>query len=156
MKRTASIPVFRLTTAIVAATLTAFLSGCSVVRTTSGPERKDLTVLDHGTPRGHVITELGAPVHTETVDGRKVDYFKFEQGNHAAGKAAKGVLYGVAAVATLGVSEVVTNPVEGATNSAEIQVMVAYDENDVVTRSEIIEDKRLFKGDEPTVAAEDE
>lgn len=156
MKQTASNPVAKISTAILAATFVAFLCGCSVARTTSGPERKDMSVLDHGTQRGHVITELGAPVHSEQADGKKVDYFKFEQGNHIAGKAAKGLLYGVAAVATLGVSEVVANPVEGATNSAEIQVKVTYDENDAVTQSEIIEDKRFFKGDSPAVAADDE
>lgn len=155
MKQTASISVAKSTTAILAVTLVTLLCGCSVARTTSGPERKDMSVLDHGTQRGNVITELGAPVHTELVDGNKVDYFKFEQGNHAAGKAAKGLLYGVAAVATLGVSEVIANPVEGATNSAEVQVKVTYDENDIVTESEIIEDKRLLKGDSPTVAAEE-
>lgn len=156
MNQIATNPTAKATQAIFAATLLAFLCGCSVARTTSGPERKDMSVLDHGTARGHVITELGAPVHTEQEDGKRVDYFKFEQGNHVAGKAAKGVLYGVAAVATLGVSEVITNPVEGATNSAEVQVKVTYDENDVVTQSEILEDKRLFKGDGPTVAADEQ
>ncbi len=152
MNQVASNLVTRVLLAVLAAGLVMLQFGCSVARTTSGPERKDMSVLDHGTPRGNVITELGSPVHTEMVDGNKVDYFKFEQGNHVAGKAAKGLLYGVAAVATLGVSEVVANPVEGATNSAEVQVKVTYDANDMIIKSEFIEDKRIFKGDSPTTA----
>ncbi len=37
-------------------------SGCSVVMATKQPHKKNLTVLDEGTPRNIVIAELGAPI----------------------------------------------------------------------------------------------
>lgn len=43
------------------------------------PGKKSLSVLEEGTPRSHVIAELGAPVWSGEKDGNKVDVFDFTQ-----------------------------------------------------------------------------
>ncbi len=120
------------------------LTACSVVQATSGPESKDLSVLDKGTERYLVLAELGQPLVTETdQDGRKYDIFKFMQGQHGAVKAGKAVLYGTAAVFTLGLSEVITSPLEGAAGKgAEMKARVIYDGEDKVDQVEVLQDDR--------------
>jgi hypothetical protein len=120
------------------------LTGCSVVQATSGPESKDLSVLNKGTDRYLVLAELGQPVVTETaVDGRKYDIFKFMQGQHGGVKAGKAVLYGTAAVFTLGLSEVIASPLEGAAGQgAEMKTRVIYDANLKVDDVEVLQDDR--------------
>lgn len=122
------------------------LTACSVVQATSGPESKDLSVLNPGTERYLVLAELGQPAVTETdKEGKKYDIFRFRQGQHGAVKAGKAVLYGTAAVFTLGLSEVVASPLEGAAGKgAEMKTRVLYDSNDLVDRVEILQDDRWF------------
>ncbi len=92
------------------------LGGCSVSKAVHQPKAKDLSVLDAGKSRDLVLVELGQPVVSEKdATGNQIDYFKFIQGQNGAAKAGKGILYGALAVTTLGLSEVVTNPVEGTT-----------------------------------------
>ena len=121
-----------------------YLQACSVVQATNGPSAKDLSVLDTGTSRYSVLAELGQPVASETDNkGNKVDVFSFVQGQHGAVKAGKGLLYGALAVGTLGVSEIVTSPLEGAAgNGAEMQVQVNYDREDKVSQVNTLKDGR--------------
>lgn len=121
-----------------------FLTGCSVVQATSGPESKDFSVFEPGTERYMVLSELGKPVTTETdADGNKYDIFKFKQGQHGAVKAGKAVAYGAAAVLTLGLSEIITSPVEGAAGKgAKMKMRVLYDKQDRVKEVNILQDDR--------------
>ncbi|MCG8619977.1 MAG: hypothetical protein MI802_27470, partial [Desulfobacterales bacterium] len=120
------------------------LTGCSVVQATSGPEAKDFSVLERGTERYVVLAELGKPILTETdANGAKYDLFKFMQGQHGAVKAGKAVIYGTAALFTLGFSELITSPIEGAAGrGAEIKLRVLYDANDLVDKLNILQDDR--------------
>jgi len=120
------------------------LTACSVVQATSGPECKNLSVLDKGTDRYLVLAELGQPVVTETIeDGRKCDVFSFKQGQHGAVKAGKALAYGAAAVMTLGLSEVVASPLEGAAGKgAEVKAKVLYDAANKVDQVEMLQDDR--------------
>lgn len=120
------------------------MQGCSVVKATSGPENKDLSVLEKGTDRFEVIAELGQPLMTENdEEGHKVDLFKFKQGQNAAAKAGKGVVYGVMAVGTLGLSEVFTSPLEGSVGGgAEMQVKVVYNDQNQVDGVNVLKDER--------------
>lgn len=121
-----------------------FLTGCSVVQATSGPESKDLTVLDPGTERYMVLSELGTPIATETdANGNKYDIFNFMQGQHGAVKAGKAVTYGAAAVLTLGLSEIITSPLEGAAGKgAKMKMQVVYDKEDKVKVVNVLQDDR--------------
>ena len=120
------------------------LTACSVVQATRSPEPRDLSVLNVGTDRLSVLAELGKPlVSDENKAGEQVDLFKFIQGQHGVAKAGKGLIYGVLAVGTLGLSEIVTSPLEGAIGGgAEMQIKVTYDENDSVKKINILKDGR--------------
>jgi hypothetical protein len=123
------------------------VQGCSVGKATSGPKAKDLRVLEQGTPRDRVLLELGQPVVSENDEsGHKVDLFKFVQGQHGAARAGKGLLYGALAVGTLGLSEVVTNPIEGtAGDGKEMQVKVVYDDTSRVDVVTVLKDDRWIR-----------
>ena len=129
---------------IIIGCVAVYLQACSVVQATNSPSAKDLSVLDAGTNRYAVLAELGQPVASETdEDGNKVDVFSFVQGQHGAVKAGKGILYGALAVGTLGVSEIVTSPLEGAAgNGAEMQVQVNYDGDNKVSKVNTLKDGR--------------
>ncbi len=120
------------------------LQACSVVQATNGPDSKDLSVLNPGTDRFRVLAELGQPVVSEEDDsGNKVDVFSFVQGTNTAFRAGRAVGYGLLAVGTLGLSELITSPAEGALgDGAEIQVKVTYDTDDAVDEVEVLRDER--------------
>ena len=119
-------------------------AACSAVQATKGPESKDFSVFDRGTERYEVLAEFEQPIMTDTTrDGRKYDIFKFFQGQHGVVKAGKSVVYGGAAVMTLGLSELITTPVEGtAGKGAEIKVRVIYDADDRVDEVDVLQDDR--------------
>ncbi len=135
------------------------LSGCSVSKAVQQPKAKDLSVLDVGTSRDRVLVELGAPMVSEKdANGNQTDYFKFIQGQHGAAKAGKGLLYGALAVTTLGLSEIVTNPVEGTAGAGkEMQVKVVYDAQNKVDVVDVLKDERWIRvqkvGEETAAAA---
>lgn len=114
-------------------------SGCSVYMAAKQPRAKDLSVLKEGTPRSHVIAELGAPVWSGDKSGSKVDVFAFTQGYSAGAKAGRAFFHGAADVFTLGLWEVVGTPVESVASGTEMKVEVTYDENDRVKLAEVIE-----------------
>jgi hypothetical protein len=120
------------------------LAGCSVSKAVHQPNAKDLSVLNAGTSRDLVLVELGQPVVSEKdANGNQTDFFKFVQGQNGAAKAGKGILYGALAVTTLGLSEVVTNPVEGTAGAGkEMQIKVTYDGQSKVERVEMLKDER--------------
>ncbi|MDF3019425.1 MAG: hypothetical protein K0Q92_728 [Steroidobacteraceae bacterium] len=133
------------------------LSACSVGKAVNQPKAKDLSVLDVGTPRDRVLVELGQPVVSEKdANGNQTDFFKFIQGQHGAAKAGKGILYGALAVTTLGLSEIVTNPVEGTAGAGkEMQIKVTYDALNKVEIVDVLKDDRWIqvqKVGEPTAA----
>ncbi len=134
----------RFSALIISGCVAVFLQACSVVQATNGPKAKDLSVLDTGTNRYSVLAELGQPVASETdKDGNKVDVFSFMQGQHGAVKAGKGIVYGALAVGTLGISEIVTSPLEGAAgNGAEMQIQVNYDKEGRVASVNTLKDGR--------------
>ena len=120
------------------------LTACSVVQATSGPEMKDMSVLDRGTERYKVLAELDRPMLTDKdKDGRMYDIFSFRQGQHGSVKAGKAVAYGAAAIFTLGLSEVITSPLEGAAGKgAKIKALVLYDAEQRVDQVELLQDDR--------------
>jgi len=110
------------------------LTSCSVFMAAKQPGKKDLSVLQRGTPRGTVITELGAPSLSETERGKKIDYFSFTQGYGTATKAARAALHGTADIFTLGIWEIIGTPTESVFDGTELfnqirrPVMLAADQ----------------------------
>ena len=119
---------------IMVLVLVGILSGCAVVKATNQPGKKDLTVLNKGTPRESVVAELGTPISTEIKNGQKVDVFNFVQGYSKVTKTARAVGHGVADVMTLGLWEVIGTPVEGIANGEVNQVEVKYNKQNRVAQ----------------------
>ncbi len=125
-------------------------SGCAAIKATQQPEKKNLKVLSLGTPRSHVIAELGAPIYSEDRDGTKVDVFAFKQGYTKGVKAGRALVHGAADVVTGGLWEVVGIPAESLADGKDVKVEVTYDERravhsiDVIQGQEQITPRRLF------------
>ena len=97
---------------------------------------KNLSVLSKGVERPRVIAELGSPLTTEVVDGKKQDVFAFKQGDSGGPYAEsinRAVLNGLLDVCTLGLWEVIGTPAEAAlSHRSEVEVRVFYDKDDKV------------------------
>ncbi len=106
--------------------------GCSAVMAAKQPDKKDLSILKAGTPRSHVIAELGAPGWSGEKDGRRVDVFAFKQGYSKGTKAGRAFFHAAADFFTLGLWEVVGTPIESVASGTDVKVEVVYDENDRV------------------------
>lgn len=117
---------------LFAIALTLPSSGCATVMAAHQPGKKNLDVLSRGVPRDVVISELGAPIHSETENGKKVDIFKFVQGYSQGNKTLRTVGHGVADVFTLGLWEVVGTPAEATFHGQDMAVKVIYDADNKV------------------------
>lgn len=134
-----------LTQSSILALLFLIFSGCSVVMATKQPDKKDLSVLEKGTPRNMVVAELGTPSLTEEKDGSKIDTFKFTQGYSTGSKTGRAFIHGVADVLTLGLWEVVGTPIEAIATGTDMTVVVTYDENDrVITVENLTDAKKKY------------
>ena len=109
------------------------ISGCAVNKAMNQPDKKDVSVLNKGTPRYEVIGALGKPVDSETTkNGRIIDVFSFIQGYSKGAKAARAFGHGVMDIATLGLWEVVGSPIEAVEDGEKVVVRVRYDKNKTV------------------------
>ncbi len=108
--------------------LAIMLSGCSVYMAANSEGKKDLGVLTSGTPRDDVLAEFGSPVASIKEADDNYDIFKFTQERSDESNAGRAILYGTAAVLTLGLSEVVATPLEAVAGDAgEMQIRANYD-----------------------------
>ena len=107
-------------------------NGCSVYMATRQPDKKDLDVLAVGTPRAHLLAELGQPTVTEMRDDKRVDVFSFVQGYSKGAKTGRAVFHGVADALTLGLWEVVGTPTEASFTGEKVAYEVTYGESDMV------------------------
>lgn len=120
--------------------------GCSVMKATQQPDRKNLDVLSRGTPRTHVIAELGAPVWTENREGSTTDVYSFKQGYSRWNKAGRALFHGAADVFTLGLWEVVGTPIETIADGSAMQVQVNYDQEQQVKQVTVIKGSEQMPG----------
>jgi hypothetical protein len=109
--------------------------GCSVVMAVRQPPKKDLGVLQPGNPRALVLAEFGAPIHSETRDGKKVDVFAFVQGYGKAAKAGRAIFHSAADLFTLGLWEAVGTPTEMAFDGNKTVYEVVYGADDRVEQA---------------------
>ena len=115
--------------------------GCSAVMAAKQPGKKDLSVLDPGTPRSHVIAELGAPAWSGERGGNKIDVFAFKQGYSKGARAGRAFFHAAADVFTLGLWEVVGTPIESVASGTDVKAEVTYDGDERVKSVEMIEQK---------------
>jgi hypothetical protein len=116
--------------------------GCSVIKATQQPDKRDLNVLGRGIPRTQVIAELGRPLWSEERGPAVTDVFVFKQGYSKPAKATRALVHGAADVATWGLWEVLGVPLETMADGTEVQAEVRYDEN------RLVESVRIFRGKE--------
>ena len=119
--------------------------GCAAYKATQQPGKKNLGVLAPGTPRSHVIAELGAPLWSEERDGARVDLFSFKQGYRKSTKAGRALVHGAADVATGGLWEVVGIPAETIADGSDVKVEVTYDDRRAVKTVDCIEGQKVLK-----------
>ena len=119
------------------------LPGCAVMKATQQPEKKDLGILSPGTPRTHVIAELGAPSYSEERDGEVTDVFAFKQGYTKVTKAGRALVHGAADVATFGLWEVVGVPAESLMDGSDVKVAVTYNPDRTVAAVDYIRGQEL-------------
>jgi len=106
------------------------------------PSKKNLSVLDAGTPRALVVAEFGRPFATRTVGKRRVEAYRFVQGYSRGNRAGRALIHGAADMATVGLWEVAAMPAEGYFSGEEIECEVLYDEQDRVHRWRYIGDQK--------------
>jgi hypothetical protein len=142
--------------AILAAWLLAGTSGCAAFKASQQPDRKNLSVLKPGTPRTHVIAELGAPIWSEhNPDGSTSDVFVFKQGYSKGAKTSRVLFHSAADVVTGGLWEVAGIPIETVADGQDVKVVVTSEANgylvkvEAIKGAEAIDPKPLFARRKP-------
>ena len=118
---------------------------CSVYMAAKQPEKKNLEVMQVGTPRSRVLAEFGQPVSTEIRDGKKVDVFSLVQGYSKPAKAGRAALHATTDVLTSGTSEIVGTPTEVVLSGSKVAYEITYDENDRVEKAVALTEKSQKK-----------
>lgn len=115
------------------------VSGCSVNKAMNQPNKKDVSVLDKGTPRYEVISEIGQPIDTKvTPEGNKIDVYSFIQGYSKAAKASRAFGHGLMDLFTLGLWEIAGTATEAAASGDKVVVRVHYDSSELIHRVEAL------------------
>ena len=114
------------------------LSGCAVSMAIDQPGKKNLEVLEVGTPRRDVLAEFGAPSSTRWVNRRRVDVFRFVQGYGKGARVGRALAHGTADFFTVGVWEVAAMPAEGYFSGEKLAYEVLYDDSARVLRTRSI------------------
>jgi hypothetical protein len=109
-------------------------AGCSVAMAAHQPSRKDVALLKAGVPRNLVVAELGAPVTSEMVQGKRVEVYAFTQGYSKAARVSRTIGHGAADVMTFGLWEAVGTPTEAAFNGKRVVYEVTYDSSDRIEK----------------------
>jgi hypothetical protein len=130
--------------AILALALLAANTGCSVGMAYRLPPKRDLSVLAQGTPRSHVIAELGNPTWSGEQAGQPTDVYAFRQGVSKPVKAGRMVGHAAADFFTFGLWEVVGTPAEMLLDGQEVKVEVQYDETQQIAMTRVIEGQSAF------------
>ena len=102
------------------------IPGCSVYIAANQADKKNVHVLDKGTPRSQVMAEFGELLYTKNEPGKTCDVFSFVQGYAKGAKAGRAFFHGAADFFTLGLWEVVGTPVEAVPDGSSVQVEVYY------------------------------
>src|SRR5262245_23764563 len=104
-------------------------SGCATSTVLGRPHAKNLMVLDIGTSRGAVQSELGAPSYTKDVNGEKVDTYSFDKGVSGGYKFGRAFFHIAADLFTIFLWELVGWPAEKIAAGPNTTVEVGYDKD---------------------------
>lgn len=96
------------------------------------PDKKNIRVVNVGTPRNIVLAEWGVPVSTQVrEDKHRVDIYSFKQGYSNLAKFGRAALHTVASAATLGAWEIIGTPAEVAFDGKYVAFQIIYNEQDI-------------------------
>lgn len=110
------------------------LVGCSVYMAANQPRKRDLSVLQPGTPRAQVIAEFGQPKSTRLVDLQITDVFEFTQGYSKEARVSRAFAHTTIDLATLGLWELAGTPTEAVFSGKKLSFEVTYNGSNVVDR----------------------
>lgn len=105
------------------------------------PSKKNLTVLEVGKHRNYVISELGAPVTSETVNGERKEIYTFQQGYSKAARVSRTLWHTTADIATIGLWEIIGSPTEVYFNGEQLSYEVVFDDQDHIKSSQLIKNE---------------
>ncbi len=108
------------------------LSACAASRALNQPDEKDLNVLSPGTSRDVVLAELGNPIYSGKEGENEYDIFSFIQGYSKGAKVGRAFLHGVLDVVSLGLWELIGNPIEGIASGKKTQLKIIYKDKKIV------------------------
>ena len=129
---------------VVIAFLSLFsFSGCAAVLATQQPDKKDLSVLQQGTNRGRVISELGAPLSSGEQEDKRVDIYSFTQGYATETKAGRALFHIAADIFTLFIWELIATPTEIIMDGSDRSYKVTYDKKDSIEKVTVLKGKPL-------------
>lgn len=118
--------------------------GCSVYLAAHQPDKKDLTVLERGTPRQDVAEELGAPIWSDDTNKDRVEIYKFKQGYSKSVKLGRTLFHAIADVASIGVWEIPGTLIEKVgLHGTDTTARVSYDAEGRVQTSELFDATKL-------------
>ncbi len=108
--------------------------GCSVFLASQQPSKKDLSVLERGTPRAVVREELGWPIAVDEAEETHGchETYAFKQGYAGASKAGRAGFHLIADIFTIGLWELVATPTELYFSGTDVKLEVLYDESERV------------------------
>ena len=135
---------FSISIAIFTALSVIISAGCSTAKIAKRGIYVNEDTIKAGMSRDEVLSLLGAPIESQKLEGnKKKDFFRLEQGETTGGKIAKGFGTTLIAVGTLGISEIVANPVAASRHNVSLSVW--YNQNDIVEKSQIINAEKNIK-----------
>ena len=102
--------------------------GCSAYKAMNQPDEKNIDkILAMGSDRDLVRAELGQPIsYGKDSEGNEIEVYSFVDGYNTATKSSRAVFHFAADVMTLGLWELVGNPVEGAYKGDKLVYRVTY------------------------------
>jgi hypothetical protein len=125
------------------------LPGCSVQMALTQPEKKNLSVLEPGTPRSAVIKELGLPTKTDEHRGEKVDEFTISEGYSRELKMLRAGLHLTADAFTFGLWEPFGIVLEKSYRPPDISLEVHYDAHDRIASFKVLSRDDLLLAKSP-------
>jgi len=129
------------------------LNACSVYMAAHQPSQKNEALFKVGTSRDILIAEFGVPATSGVKNGKKYEIYRFTQGYSQGNKAARALVEGTADVFTLGLTEVITTPVESINDGSLRVYEVTYDGNDLVDQVTVLMPSANPSSAQPSAAA---
>lgn len=113
------------------------ITGCSVKSASHCPELKSIDSVKLGSLRGHVMAEMGTPMYSgKDGQGNYYEVFVYSSGCDRTAKTLRAISYGLLDIMTVGLWEIIGNPLEDGIQGGQHKLSVTYDQNNNVAKVE--------------------